>query len=74
MVMTQNERQKKWSAKYARPAITIPKEKNENYKTFVKSKGYNSLNDYFNTIIEYDIKNNIVPCKNDIVEYIKSED
>lgn len=72
MAMTQNERQKKWGAKFARPAITIPKNKNDDYKKFVANKGYNSLNDYFNSIIVYDTITNIIPDKKDIEDIINT--
>lgn len=66
MSTTNNERVKKSFEKYARPTITIDKAKNEQYKTFVKSKGYASLNDYFNAVITYDIEHNIIPHKQDL--------
>lgn len=56
---------KKSFQKYARPTITIPKEKNQVYKNFVAGKGYNSLNDYFNHVLEYDMKYSIFPDKGD---------
>lgn len=68
MPKTNNERVKKTFEKYARPTITIKKEKNELYKEFVKTKGYNSLNDYFNSVLEYDIKHNIIPVKEETLE------
>ena len=66
MSTTNSERVKKSFRKYARPTITIEREKNEIYKKFVADKGYQSLNDYFNSVLEYDIKHNIVPLKNDL--------
>ncbi len=63
-----NESQKKFTANYARPSVLIPKNKNELYKQFVSKKGYNSLNDYFNCIIEFDLNNNVIPCKNELYE------
>ena len=66
MSLTNSERVKKSLQKYARPTITIKREKNEIYKKFVADKGYQSLNDYFNSVLEYDIKHNIVPLKKDL--------
>ncbi len=66
MSTTNSDRVKKTFQKYARPTILIDKEKNDIYKKFVADKGYNSLNDYFNTIIDYDIKNNVIPNKKDL--------
>lgn len=66
MPTTNSERVKKSLQKFARPTITIDREKNEIYKKFVTEKGYQSLNDYFNSVLEYDIKHNIVPTKNDL--------
>ena len=66
MPTTNSERVKKSLQKFARPTITIDREKNEEYKQFVANKGYQSLNDYFNSVLEYDIKNNIVPNKGDL--------
>ncbi len=64
--MANAKNQKKWREKYSFPSISILKEKNDQYKSFVSNKGYNSLNDYFNTVIEYDLSHNIIPCKADI--------
>lgn len=61
-----SERVKKSLQKYARPTITIDREKNQIYKDFVISKGFQSLNDYFNTVLEYDMKYGIVPRKEEI--------
>lgn len=66
MTTSNSERVKKSLQKFSRPTITIDRNKNPIYKEFVKEKGYQSLNDYFNTVIEYDMKNNIIPNKNNI--------
>lgn len=66
MSTTNNERVKKSLSRFARPTITIDRDKNELYKSFVLSKGYQSLNDYFNSVIAYDIEHNIIPFKNDL--------
>ncbi len=66
MPTTNNERVKKSLSRFARPTITIDRDKNELYKNFVSSKGYQSLNDYFNSVIAYDIKHNIIPVKSDL--------
>lgn len=66
MATTNSERVKKSLQKFARPTITIDREKNEVYKKFVSKKGYQSLNDYFNSVLEYDMQHNIVPNKDDL--------
>lgn len=63
MKSTNSDRVKKSLAKYARPTITIDRTKNELYKNFVLSKGYQSLNDYFNSVLEYDMQYNTIPHK-----------
>lgn len=73
MALSQNDRTKKYTAKFARPAILIDKSKNDEYKKFVSDKGYNSLNDYFNSVIAYDMINNIIPDKKDIEDIINND-
>ena len=71
MAMTQNERTKKYLNKYARPAITIDKALNDKYKAMVINKGYNSLNDYVNCLLKYDLITGNIPDKKDIEEVIQ---
>ncbi len=66
MPTSNSDRVKKSLQKYARPTITIERDKNEIYKKFVSDKGFQSLNDYFNSVIEYDIKYGIIPRKEEI--------
>lgn len=63
---THSEHQKKYYNKFKRPTIAIPAEEYEDYKNFIISKGYSSFNDYVNTVIQLDYKNNIIPNKTDI--------
>lgn len=66
MPSTNSERVKKSLQKFARPTITIDRDKNEIYKKFVADKGYQSLNDYFNSVLAYDMEHNIVPIKSNL--------
>lgn len=63
MAKTKTEIQKKYQGKFKRPNILIKKEIFNNFDNFVKNKGYTGLNDYFNFVLEYDLKNNIIPNK-----------
>lgn len=67
MALTQNERNKKYNQKFKRNDIKIPLEKWEVYNNYIKAKGFNSINDFVNIVIDYDIQNNIIPCKTDLL-------
>lgn len=48
----------KYNAKaYDRIIVIVPKGKKELYQEVAKAKGYRSLNNYINQLIEEDIKN-----------------
>ena len=69
--MTKTESQNKYLNKYARPAILIDKALNDKYKAMVINKGYNSLNDYVNCLLKYDLITGNIPDKKDIEEVIQ---
>ena len=66
---TQKERTKKYLQKFTRANIRIPREDYDTYVDHIKKKGYNSLNDFLNTIVEYDLnKDDIIPEKKKLVK------
>lgn len=71
--MTKTESQNKYLNKYARPAILIDKALNDKYKAMVINKGYNSLNDYVNCLLKYDLVTDKIPYKEDIAQIIKED-
>ena len=67
MKKNQTEYNKAYLMQYTRPQIAILKSEYEIYKGMIKNKGYKSINDYVNTVLAYDIKNNVIPDKKDII-------
>lgn len=63
MALSQAEKNKNYLDKFTRPQVKIQKEMYEIYKTMVQQKGYDSINDYVNFVLEYDYKNNVIPKK-----------
>ena len=67
MNATQNERNKKYNAKFTRVDLRIKKDLMEAYRQHILNKGYNSFSDCLNIIIAADIaRGGIIPDKKDI--------
>lgn len=72
--MTQNERTRKYTAKFTRLDLRLKKEQAEQYKEHIINKGYNSFNEFINTIIAADIiQGGIIPNKKDIDKIIQKD-
>ncbi len=56
-----------YKRQFTRPEVRIKKDDNENIKAFLHNKGYNSINDYINTLIYADMQYNIIPNKADVL-------
>lgn len=67
MATSQTERNQKYKEKFTRPDVKILKSEYVTFKNFVLQKGYTGINDYVNTVLAYDFKNNIIPDKKDII-------
>ena len=66
--MSQTERTKKYTNKFVDKRLRLKKENFVQIEQMIKNKGYNSINEYENFTLEYDYKNNIIPCKADMLE------
>ena len=74
LAMTQNERTRKYTAKFTRLDLRLKKEQAEQYKEHIINKGYNSFNEFINIIIAADIiQGGIIPDKKDIAQIIKED-
>lgn len=73
MALSQNERSKKYLAQFTRPTVKIKKAQYNIYVDFIKKKGYKCIDDYVNSVLAVDIKNNIIPDKKDIEDIINND-
>jgi uncharacterized protein (UPF0297 family) len=75
METEKKERQQyRFKRQFARPEIRIKKEDNENIKAFLKEKGYNSINDFINTLVYADMAHNFLPSKAEVMEKYPTAD
>lgn len=51
---------------FTRPDVKVKKELYDMYKAMVQKKGYDSINDYVNAVLAWDMENDAVPHKKDI--------
>ena len=66
MKTSQTDRNKKYLNKFTRPQVAINKDMYNEYKAMVQKKGYDSINDYVNSVLAWDMENDAVPHKKDI--------
>lgn len=66
MKTSQTDRNKKYLNKFTRPQVAINKDMYDEYKAMVQKKGYDSINDYVNAVLAWDMENDAVPHKKDI--------
>ena len=66
MQKTNTEYRKKYLNQFTRPDVKVKKELYDMYKAMVQKKGYDSINDYVNSVLGWDMENDAVPHKKDI--------
>ena len=66
MQKTNTEYRKKYLNQFTRPDVKVKKELYDMYKAMVQKKGYDSINDYVNAVLAWDMENDAVPHKKDM--------